>query len=300
VANDLHFGGVRHIIDGDGLELNVLEAGQGPVIVFVHGFPDTHAVWLTTIARLVDDFRCLAYDVRGAGESGVPASQEGYLVSHLVGDLVAVVNLLSPGRPVHLVGHDWGSVQAWQAVLLAGSDPRLRGRITSYTSISGPSLGHFGAWTRRARQGSWSQRQEVVRQMAHSWYILAFQLPLLPELALRRLLRGPESTRRFLGSRHAKPTVARDAVNGLGLYRANLHHGLRERYSLRTDIPVQLIVPLRDRFLTPAVYDDLPGFCSDLTRHDIDAGHWVQQSHPDEVAQLIADFVLTHEAASPG
>ena len=55
------------------------------------------------------------------------------------------------------------------------------------------------------------------------------------------------------------------------------------------------IVPLRDPFLTPAVYDDLPQLCSDLTRHDIDAGHWVQQSHPDEVAWLIRDFAGAHE-----
>ena len=56
-------------------------------------------------------------------------------------------------------------------------------------------------------------------------------------------------------------------------------------------------MPLRDRFLTPAVYDDLPRLLLDLTRHDLDAGHWVQQSHPDEVAALIAAFVHAHESA---
>jgi pimeloyl-ACP methyl ester carboxylesterase len=290
---DRHFAGTRRFIDGDGVSLNVLEAGtpDGPVVVLVHGFPDTHAVWLATIARLADDFRCLAYDVRGAGKSGVPTSQEGYRLSHLVNDLVAVVDAMSPNRPVHLVGHDWGSIQAWEAVLMAGSDPRLLGRISTYTSISGPSRGHFAAWARRSSRADWARRRDLARQLGHSWYLLAFQVPALPELALRRLLRDPQSARRFLGSGHAAPSVARDAVNGLGLYRANLRGGGPHRRSLRTDVPVQLIVPLRDPFLTPAVYDDLPRYVPQLTRHDIDAGHWVQHSHPDEVAQLVSDFV---------
>ena len=297
MASAQGFGTVRYSIPADRLDLNIVAGGNesGPLIIFVHGFPDTHAVWLPTAARLVDEFRCVMYDVRGAGRSQAPDSLEGYRVSHLVSDLVAVIDHVSARRPVHLVAHDWGSVQTWEAVLLAGSDPRLTGRIASYTSISGPALSHFGLWIRRARRGSWGQRRAVARQLWHSWYILGFQVPALPELALRRLLRSPESAGRILGSGHAAATVAEDAVNGLGLYRANLRHRPPRGQSLRTDVPVQLIVPLRDPFLTPAVYDDLPRFCSDLTRHDLDAGHWVQHSHPDEVARLVRDFVLAHE-----
>ena len=110
-------------------------------------------------------------------------------------------------------------------------------------------------------------------------------MPRLPELALRRLLRTPESARRLLKSGHAAPTVAQDAVNGLGLYRANLRHPAHARHSLRTDLPVQLIVPL-------------PLFCSDLTRQDIDARHWAQQSHPDDIARLVADFARAHEPST--
>ena len=118
-----HFGGTRRSCVGDGVTLNVVEAGErGPVVVFVHGYPDTHAVWLSVIARLSGGFRCVAYDVRGAGESTAPASTEGYHVRHLVSDLVAVIDAVSPARPAHLVGHDWGSVQTWESVLLASTD----------------------------------------------------------------------------------------------------------------------------------------------------------------------------------
>lgn len=299
--------GAPRLVDADGLALHVLESGvrvaetgeRTPVVVFVHGFPDTHEVWGPVASRLADRLHCVTYDVRGAGESGVPTSLSGYAVAHLVSDLVAVVDAVSPTRPVHLVGHDWGSVQAWEAVLLAGTDARLSGRISSYTTISGPAIGHFATWVRGGLGAGAAQRLAVLRQLAHSWYILGFQLPGLPELALRRMLATPERALRFLDSGHAAPTVARDAVNGVGLYRANLRGAGGPRHSLRTDLPVQLIVATRDPFLTPAVYADLPRFCPDLTRHDIDAGHWVQQSHPDEVARLIADFVRAHEP-TPG
>lgn len=303
MAFDMSFGGSRRFVDGDGVSLNIVEAGEPPepVIVFVHGFPDTHAVWLPTIARLVDRFRCVAYDVRGAGESGVPSSREGYRIPHLIGDLVAVLDAVSPDRPVHLVGHDWGSVQSWESVLRASgthADPRLARRIASYTTISGPSFGHFGLWLRSALRGDADRRRKVAVQALHSWYVLGFQLPWLPELGLRHLLATPEKARGFLGSGHAVDTVARDAVHGLGLYRANLGGGGGAHVSLRTGLPIQVVVPLQDAFLTPAVYDDLPLFCSDLTRSDIDAGHWVQQSHPDDVADLVARFVLRNEVAA--
>lgn len=298
------FGLRRSTIAGDGLDLHLVETAsagdqQGPPVLFVHGYPDTHAVWLPTVARLVDDLSCVLYDVRGAGGSGVPESPAGYHVSHLVNDLVAVIDAVSPTRPVHIVGHDWGSVQAWEAVLLAGVDPRLRGRIASYTTISGPSLHHFGAWAATSMRRGWRSRRELARQALHSWYVLAFQVPVVPEVALRRMLRSSGATARLLGTRHATPTVARDAVNGLGLYRANLGGDCGTRHPRRTDIPVQLIVPLRDAYLTPAVYDDLPRLCSDLTRHDVDAGHWVQQSRPDDVARLVSEFVSAHSAPNP-
>lgn len=278
------------------LPLNVVEAGStGPVVVFVHGYPDTHAVWLPVIERLAGRLRCVAYDVRGAGASAVPSSREGYRIPRLVSDLVAVLDAVSPDQAAHVVGHDWGSVQAWEAVLRADgadADPRLAGRIASYTTISGPSVGYLGAWLRSAVRGGADRRREVAVQALHSWYVLAFQVPLLPELALRRLLRTPAAARRFLGSGHAVDTAVRDAVHGLGLYRANIGGATGGGVDLRTSLPVQLIVPLRDAFLTPAVYDDLPRYCTDLTRHDIDAGHWVQHSHPDEIAALVAEFVL--------
>jgi pimeloyl-ACP methyl ester carboxylesterase len=285
----------RTLVESDGVQLNVLHAGNadGPPVVFVHGYPDTLEVWMPTIARLVDDFHCIAYDVRGAGRSTAPDATEGYRMSHLSNDLVSVIGSTDADR-VHLVGHDWGSAQCWDAVLRAGTDRRLRGRLASYTSISGPSAGHFQAWVRRSRRGDWRQRRDLVRQLSRSWYMAWFQVPRLPELGVRATLAGPAWLRNHYGLRHTAPTIGKDAVNGLGIYRANLRDRSQERQPLTTDLPIQLVVPLRDPFLLPAVYDDLPLWCSNLVRHDIDAGHWVQRTHPDQLADWIGDFVRTH------
>ena len=263
------------------------EAGRtGPTVVLVHGFPDTHTLWDPVVARLRDRFHCVTYDVRGAGASGTPNGRDDYAVEHLVTDLVAVLDRAAPGRPVHLVGHDWGSVQAWEAVIRERSDPRLQGRIASYTTISGPCLDHVRAFSRSARSGSWRRKLKALQQLRHSWYVYAFQVPRLPELVLRR------QHERLLGgadSRHFGPTLPDDAAHGLELYRANIF-AKRSRIlgGPTTQLPVLLIVPLRDRFVLPQLTADLARFAPNLTRLEIDAGHWVPRSRPDEVAAAIA------------
>src|SRR6202044_2599183 len=104
-----------------------------PTVVLVHGFPDTCAVW-EPVAQLLAaaELHVVTYDVRGAGDSGLPHEQSDYALSVLIEDMAAVVADVSPRSPVHLVGHDWGSIQGWEAV----TRELLGGRIASFTSIS--------------------------------------------------------------------------------------------------------------------------------------------------------------------
>lgn len=115
-----------------------------PMLLFVHGYPDNHKVWLPLIARLLGRYQVVAYDVRGAGASDKPRRTRDYRLELLSQDLKAVLDAVSPERAVHLVAHDWGSIQTWESV----TDPALRQRIASYTSISGPCLDHVGHWMR--------------------------------------------------------------------------------------------------------------------------------------------------------
>lgn len=280
-------------VSSEQVQLAVQARGDAerPTVVLVHGFPDTHRVWDLVAERLEADLHVVTYDVRGAGASTVPSRRLGFRVDALVDDLVAVIDHASPDRPVHLVGHDWGSVQVWSAVLLAESDPRLRGRIASFTSISGPALQEFSAFVRTGlRRHSW---RRVLRQLRRSWYVAAFQVPVLPELVLTRYADALESKlvrgQRLGDAAHWSQTFGADAVNGLGLYRANLRRAGRTR--ARTRIPVQLVVPLHDGFLGADLYADLDEVVDDLTRVDVPAGHWVQRTHPDLVADRIRTFV---------
>ena len=126
----------------DGINLATRRRGNpdGPAVLFVHGYPDNGDVWDAVAEALGDDYHLITYDVRGAGASSSPRGRQAYRLEELRDDLFAVIDALSPGRPVHLVGHDWGSIQAWEAV----TEPGAEKRIASYTSLSGPCLDHVG------------------------------------------------------------------------------------------------------------------------------------------------------------
>ena len=265
-----------------------------PTLVMVHGFPDTQQMWDPLAERLCSDHFVVTYDVRGAGLSTAPRDRSGYRTSRLVDDLVAVLDAVAPDGAVHLLGHDWGSVQLWDAVTAEATDDRLTGRIASFTSISGPSLDHFGDFMRTARRTG--HGRDALRQAAHSWYIAAFHVPFVPEWVFRRLggrLRTSLNRSQRLGTDpHWAPTFATDGANGVNLYRANALDRMRHNRSASTTVPVQVIVPVHDDFLLPEMYHRLPRFVENLTMHRVDAGHWVARTHPDEVAERIR--TMTH------
>ena len=275
----------RNVRLSDGVRLAVQEHGHpaGPTIVAVHGYPDDHRVWDGVAADLAADHHVVTYDVRGAGASEAPSARAGYRLDRLACDLAAVLDAVSPDRPVHLLGHDWGAIQAWQAV----TDPRLGDRIASFTSISGPCLDHIAAWYARRGPGV---RAETLRQAAKSWYTLLFRLPVLPELGWRSGLFGRVAAR----SQRVPPPVVRDAVNGLELYRANIAEAMAAPAVRRTAVPVQVLAPRDDSFVGVALQRSAASFVDNLTVREIDGGHWVVRHRPELVAGLVRAFVRAH------
>ena len=258
------------------------EPGPGvPSLLLIHGYPDDHQVFLPVIAELAGTHHMIAYDTRNAGESRVAADggTADYSLAALVDDAFAVLSAVGVGN-VHLVGHDWGSIQGWAVV----RDPRATGAIGRYTSISGPDMGHFSRWinARIRRPREWGK---LGGQLLRSWYLLAFQLPVLPEAAWRLVL-----TRRFEQAAH-RP-LGDNPVRGLALYRSNLfgrgaRTGRPHGASRRVHIPVQVVVPLRDAYLSPHLAEDLDGWVDDLTVVRVDGGHWWPASRPVEFARLL-------------
>jgi pimeloyl-ACP methyl ester carboxylesterase len=176
-----------------------------------------------------------------------------------------------------LLAHDWGAIQAWHAV----TDPGFAARVASFTSISGPCLDHLADWFRRA------PRAATLRQAAKSWYTLVFRTPVLPELGWRSGLFG----RVTAGSQRIPPPVVRDAVNGLELYRANIAATMAAPAIRRTAVPVQVIAPRRDSFVTVSLARSAAAFADDFTMREIEGGHWVVRHRPELVADPVRTFV---------
>lgn len=261
-------------------------------IVLIHGYPDTGAIWDPVVQRLADRYRCIVYDVRGAGSSDAPRGRAAYDVRRLADDFAAVCAALAPGRPVHLVGHDWGGIQGWEFV----TAPRFAGQIATFTTIAGPSLGHAVAAGRtELRAGRLLAALDRARR---SWYIIPLCLPGGPSIAWRVLLAG-HRWRAWLervehlpvDGDYPAPSAARDGLNGANLYRRNIPRRLLRRRQLApAHAPVQVIIPEGDRFISPAYYDAAERVAPRLTRRSVPGSHWAPRSQPELVAGWIAAF----------
>ncbi|MGH3671646.1 MAG: SDR family oxidoreductase [Pseudonocardiaceae bacterium] len=270
----------------DGVLLRVHEAGRAgaPVVICVHGYPDDHTLWDGVVAELAAHYRVVSYDVRGAGESGHPRGRRAYRLDQLARDLVTVVEAVSPDRPVHLLAHDWGSIQAWHAL----TGQMLRGRVVSYTSISGPCLDHVGHWLRaRLRRPTPRGLRELITQLVSSWYITFFQLPLLPELAWRAGI--PQRVISLVGGTDSLPVT--DGVRGLQLYRANMLPRLARPEARPTEIPVQVLAPQRDPFVSRALQSDIGQWAGNLAVRELPGGHWLPRTHPHVVARCASELI---------
>ncbi|MFG2115001.1 SDR family oxidoreductase [Streptomyces sp. NPDC048718] len=302
MAADTGLSGARErLVRTGGIELCVAELGDAsrPTVLLVHGFPDSKEVWSEVAPRLAERFHVVLYDVRGHGRSTAPRPlRGGFTLEKLTDDFLAVADAVSPDRPVHLVGHDWGSVQSWEFVTVA----RTEGRIASFTSMSGPSLDHFGHWIKKRMARPTPRRLgQLLGQGAKSWYVYALHTPKLPELAWRGPLgkHWPALLERMEGipaGGYPTASLRSDAANGAWLYRDNVRSRLtRPRPDAYAHAPVQLITPTGDAFLSERLYDDLGDWVPDLTRRTLPVKHWVPRTRPDQLAAWITEFVDRHE-----
>jgi NAD(P)-dependent dehydrogenase (short-subunit alcohol dehydrogenase family)/pimeloyl-ACP methyl ester carboxylesterase len=276
---------------------------QRPTVLAIHGYPDNHHVWDGVAEQLLDNYpgkyNVVAYDVRGAGESARPTGRAGYRFPQLTADIAAVIDSLGVDQ-VHLLAHDWGSIQAWTAV----TDETVRAKVASLTSISGPHLNYAGKFLRSARGPRGVL--DVVRQFLASGYLWYFMCPGLPELMFRaglgvKIIEAFERIGRS-STRTQQRAVARstgDYVNGLNLYRVNMPAPfLAPGAQLpETAVPVQVLAPRQDIFVTPALQRFAGSIPLGSRVVAIEGGHWVVTSRPDVIARLTSEWV--DGAASP-
>ncbi|XP_012569533.1 epoxide hydrolase 1-like [Cicer arietinum] len=126
--------GIEHrTIEANGIKIHIAEKGkEGPVVLFLHGFPESWYSWRHQIAALGSlGYRAVAPDLRGYGDTEVPSSISNYTIFDLVGDIVGVIDALGVDK-VFLVGHDWGAVIGWQVCLFHPE------RVKAYVALSVP------------------------------------------------------------------------------------------------------------------------------------------------------------------
>jgi pimeloyl-ACP methyl ester carboxylesterase len=290
----------RRVRTPDGVTLSVTTRGDPtrPTVLLLHGYPDTKEIWHPVTAALADrhHLHTAAYDTRGCGHSTTPHPLRGGFTLHrLTDDFLAVADAVSPDAPVHLVGHDWGSVQGWEFA----TTPRTRGRIATFTSLSGPCLDHVGHWLRKRLAHPHPRHlAQLLTQNAKSWYIYAIHIPHLPET----LWHSPLARAWPTLARHAvAPTYRDDAAHGTWLYRDNFRHRLAHpRPDPLAHAPVQLVTPTRDAFLSDTLYEDIDRWTpTPLTHRRLPTHHWLHHTHPTRLAAWIAEFVTTHSNPAP-
>lgn len=271
----------------NGIELNVAVAGptgaDAPVVLLLHGFPDSWHVWRHQIGVLADaGFRVIAPDLRGFGESDRPTDVAGYRMPVLVADVAGVLDHFGVTKAA-VVGHDWGAGLAWQVAF------RLPERVERLAVIS---VGHGGASVAAG-----------VSQRRLSWYMLWL---LFPGVAEERL---PADDWRWFrewawdgrANQHCERQVADLSRPGaltaaLNWYRANISPS---RF-VETQVPDGPLVhcptlgvwSTADPFLGEEQLTGSERFVRGGWRYErLTAGHWVPVDAPDELAAVLLDFL---------
>jgi pimeloyl-ACP methyl ester carboxylesterase len=301
----------RSLVVG-GLRMNVIEAGTGPDVVLLHGFLNYSHSWRHQVRDLAAaGYHVLAPDLRGYGETARPEDIAQYSVLHLVGDVVRLLDAFRIERAT-LVGHDWGSMLAWNTALLRPDRVRSvvgmsvpyvpRGDVSllgamrerfgehyymQYFQEPGPAdeeLARDVGATFRGVFGSGSEVWDPVLPEGGGW------LDCLPDKGIPDWLDAAD-----LDAYVA--TFERTGFTGALNWYRNLdrnHELTAAWHRAPIETPALFVYGTRDAFghYASALIDDLPNVVPRLRGVlRLDAGHWVQQERPDEVTAALVDFL---------
>jgi pimeloyl-ACP methyl ester carboxylesterase len=270
--------------------IHYVEAGHGPTVVLLHGFPEFWYSWRNQIPALVAaGYRVIAPDLRGYNESSRPQEIESYCLPDLVRDVAGLITQCGDA-PVTLIGHDWGGVIAW---LVPRLHPALVGKLIV---LNAP---HSGPLLRELRRST--------QQKMRLSYQLFMRMPMLPELWMRMFgYRNLQRTLRRMAKRAGNFDAAElheyvDAWSKPGALTgmANYYRALpRSRKALRSSgnqpitNPTLLIWGERDPVFTHATTENFSEWVPNARVAYIEeAGHFVQSDAPEKVNKLIIDFL---------
>ncbi len=283
IANHLRFHVATQGFEGTRAKHN----DEKPLVLLLHGFPECWYAWRHQLPALAEHFRVVAPDLRGYNLSEKPSDISAYRLEYLVEDVLALADHYK-AEQFYLVGHDWGAMVAWATALLHPE------RVAKLAVLQIPHPRLFLENMKGA-------------QLQASWYIAAFQVPILPELMMsldnyRFVEQG------FLHPSTKPGTISKadvqifkeacaqpGALTGeINYYRANL--GLNnqlQKYKDPVKVPTLFIYGEKDFAVLPETVKDLNKYV-DSTYQEVrlpDCGHWVQQEAPETVNQALIAFL---------
>ncbi len=264
-----------------GIRLHYQEAGQGPLLILLHGFPDFWYGWRHQITALSAHFRVVAPDLRGYNLSDKPRKVSDYRIEALTTDIDQLITALGESD-AYLVGHDWGGAVAWATT---GFYPK---KIKKLAILNMPHPMEM----KKALVGfNWAQ-------LKRSWYIFFFQLPWFPERFMQKPGFFKRTYKALLANRKAysseemaeyeKAFANEGAIFGsLAYYRAAFRgvFGAKAMEVPPIQCPVLLLWGEKDQALGKELTIHTKDYCQSSfeVHYDPESGHFIQMDNPEWV-----------------
>jgi pimeloyl-ACP methyl ester carboxylesterase len=276
----------HHFLTANGINLHYVTQGEGPLMVFLHGFPEFWYSWRHQLAEFSQDYNCVALDLRGYNESDKPDGVEAYRLEALVDDVREAIQHLGYDRCI-LVGHDWGGAIAWS---FAYTYPEM---VESLVVMNLPHPAKFVAGL------------QTPQQLLRSWYIGFFQIPLLPEFLMQlgdywligQALKGMAIRKEAFTEVDIRQYKAAAAKAGaltamINYYRALPGSAFMERSWPVLEVPTLMIWGEEDAALGKELTLGTEEYVRDFhLRYIANCSHWVQQEQPEQVNAYMREFL---------
>ncbi|MEE9314606.1 MAG: alpha/beta hydrolase [Rhizobiaceae bacterium] len=286
-------------VNGQTIHAKISGDKDAPVMLFLHGFPESWVAWAKVAEHFADDYRVVLPDQRGFNLSSKPAELEAYDAKHLVADMVALIDQVSPDKPIILCGHDWGASVAYALAM------RHADRVSHLIIANGVHPMCFQkALFDGGAQAAASQYMNVVRAEGSEEMLSANNFEKLLGM-FEKFSSAPWLTDKLRDEYRAAWAGDGTLSAMLNWYRGSpmvvppkgapaQDFPITDKMRARFHIPMPHLVlwGMDDTALLPAAREDLPKFCADLAVFETEnASHWILHEKPDWVAQHMIEFL---------
>ncbi|XP_050362655.1 epoxide hydrolase 3-like [Nymphalis io] len=281
--------GVHKYIKVNDIKLHYVESGDTskPLMLFLHGFPEFWYSWRHQIVHFNKDYRVVAVDMRGYGDSEKPEGVSSYKMEYIVDDIKELIRALGHEKCI-LVSHDWGGVIACK---LRETYPEVLYALIVLSSSSKE------IWHRQI----WSTNE----QRKKSGYVFMFRAPKVPELLLQ--MNNLQSLDSFMLVK-GKDTITKEDMEcykywfgkqtgftpPLNYYRANFSYSWEEKL-YGENIPFLLAIGENEKYISHSCQDLMKTRYATIETATVEnSGHFMQQEEPEKVNKLVRDFLAKH------